>query len=499
MSSYLAEIIADFQTQLATAIEIGGTTATLQSATDDDGVALPAGRYFFTIDGDNSSKEHIACTLSGTALTAIKTVSRQGTETSGVLRKHRVGATVTITDFKHIKAINDLLDGTTSFDSATPLGYDGTATISTANQLATKAYVDGVAIAGGADASTTVKGISKLSTAPASASNPIAVGDNDGRVPTQSENDALVGTSGTPSSSNKYVTADDVSDAAVTGKIVRATGTALPALSGANLTSIREVQTFTSSGTWTKPSFGTRAFVQVWGAGGAGGGKTTAANNSGGGGGGGAYSEGWFALSALGATVTVTIGAGGVGVSGSNGGVGGNTTFGSHITAYGGGGGGVDVGSGSGSGGGGGGIMGAGNSAVNTTAGAGGTPLGGAAGSGGSGAVGQFGGGGGGDGDGNGGASVYGGGGGSCDTGQNNYVGGASVYGGGGGGGGTYGGTPDVGGTSVFGGAGGAGSKTGAGNVGTQPAGGGGGAGHTNTTAYAGGNGGAGQIIVTVI
>jgi hypothetical protein len=36
--------------------------------------------------------------------------------------------------------------------------------------------------AGGADASTTVKGISKLSTAPASSSNPIAVGDNDSRM-----------------------------------------------------------------------------------------------------------------------------------------------------------------------------------------------------------------------------------------------------------------------------------------------------------------------------
>lgn len=222
MASYLGKITADFQTQLATAIEIGGTSATLQSATDDDGVALPAGRYFFTIDGDNSSKEHISCSLSGTALTSIKTVSRQGTETSGVLRKHRVGATVTITDFKHIKAINDLLDGTTSFDSATPLGYDGTATISTANQFATKAYVDGVAIAGGADASTTVKGITKMSVAPASASNPIAVGDNDPRVPTTGENDALAGTSGTPSSSNKYVTNDDTTG---TGSVVRASVT----------------------------------------------------------------------------------------------------------------------------------------------------------------------------------------------------------------------------------------------------------------------------------
>lgn len=59
------------------------------------------------------------------------------------------------------------------------------------------------------DASTTTKGILKTSVAPASATDPIAVGDNDGRVPTPGENDALVGTNGTPGSGNKYVTDSD--------------------------------------------------------------------------------------------------------------------------------------------------------------------------------------------------------------------------------------------------------------------------------------------------
>lgn len=91
----------------------------------------------------------------------------------------------------------------------------------------------------GADASTTVKGVTKLSIAPVLSTSPIAVGDNDGRVPTQNENDALVGTSGTAvSSSNKLVDAADVSSAAASGKIVRAVGTALPALDGSNLTNI---------------------------------------------------------------------------------------------------------------------------------------------------------------------------------------------------------------------------------------------------------------------
>lgn len=119
-----------------------------------------------------------------------------------------------------------------------------------------KSYIDAAILGGGLDASTTVKGISKLSTAPASAVNPIAVGDNDGRVPTQGENDALVGSSGTPSSSNKYITADDVSDAAVSGKIVRATGTALPALDGANLTNVVHTQ---YAPVWKSGTFGKNA------------------------------------------------------------------------------------------------------------------------------------------------------------------------------------------------------------------------------------------------
>jgi hypothetical protein len=58
-------------------------------------------------------------------------------------------------------------------------------------------------------ATTSVLGTVKMSVAPASAASPIAVGDNDGRIPTQGENDALAGSYGAPSSANKFVTASD--------------------------------------------------------------------------------------------------------------------------------------------------------------------------------------------------------------------------------------------------------------------------------------------------
>lgn len=214
MATKLGKIVADFSTQLATAISIGGTSLTLQSIVDDDGNNIPNGSYYFTIDGNNASKEHIFCTITGASVTSIVSVSRQGVETSGIVRAHRVGAQVVITDFAHILRMSELFQGVTRLDASVPLRYDGTATISNANDLATKAYVDGVAIAGAPDASTTVKGIVKMSVAPASATAPIAVGDNDNRVSpvslaslTANIVAALAG-SGSPSGANKFVTAD---------------------------------------------------------------------------------------------------------------------------------------------------------------------------------------------------------------------------------------------------------------------------------------------------
>lgn len=144
MSTKLGTILADFTTALSTDIAVGSTTATLSSATDDDGVALPSGRYFFTLDGSNSSKEHISCDLIGTALTNIKSLSRQGVETTGAVRKHRIGTSVSLTDHGHLKFINDLVSGTTQLNSLAPLGYDGAPSALAGNQLATVTYVLGV-------------------------------------------------------------------------------------------------------------------------------------------------------------------------------------------------------------------------------------------------------------------------------------------------------------------------------------------------------------------
>lgn len=102
------------------------------------------------------------------------------------------------------------------------------------------------------------------------------------------------------------------------------------------------IQTFNNPGTWTKPATAASSAIvriQVWGGGG--GGAYWSANASGCGGGGGAYNERWMTLSDLASSVTVTVGAGGTGVPNSSGGAnpGGDSSFGSHVIAYGGGGG----------------------------------------------------------------------------------------------------------------------------------------------------------------
>jgi len=221
-----------------------------------------------------------------------------------------------------------------------------------------------------------------------------------------------------------------------------------------------DVQTFNTSGTWTKPPFGSMALIEAIGGGGGGG---NGGGYSGGGGGGGSYVARFLPLASISATVAVTVGSGGSGGSGS----GGNSAFGAYLSALGGGGGG------------------GGNAGNAFPGGSGGS--GGGAGSGGGGGGSGFPGGSGGDAGIAGTSAVYGGGGGG---GGSNAGGGKAIWGGGGG---SSGGAGSVGGSSTYGGAGGSGT-TGVGTAGSAPGGGGSG----GQSISAGGAGAAGRVVVTV-
>lgn len=283
------------------------------------------------------------------------------------------------------------------------------------------------------------------------------------------------------------------------GNVPLMDATGYPAADGSQITNLTvpspaNVQPFTSSGTWNKPPGAKRVHVQAWAGGGSGG--RSGSNTGAGGGAGGGYREAWFDADDLGATEAVTVGAGGAGVSANLtlGNPGGNTTFGSLLTVYGGGGGGYD-GTNGGPGGGGAGALSAGADGGTAAAspGSGGSPNiatadnglgGGDGGVGGPSATAGY-------------SSVYGGGGGGGGAGASNpgKDGGDSIYGGAGGGGSSGTGTVGNGGTSTFGGNGGAAAKDGAsGTAGSQPGGGGGGIEGGGGTS---GPGGDGKVIVT--
>jgi len=106
---------------------------------------------------------------------------------------------------------------------------------------------------------------------------------------------------------------------------------------------LREVISFTSSGTFTKASYDWLAAIKVRvqgaGGGGAGAPATTGANviSAGDGGGGGGYAESFITdIAGLADTITVTVGSGGAGGSGNDGAAGGSSSFGTAVAANGG-------------------------------------------------------------------------------------------------------------------------------------------------------------------
>ena len=106
---------------------------------------------------------------------------------------------------------------------------------------------------------------------------------------------------------------------------------------GEGFTSIN-VQTFTTSGTYTPTASMAFCTIPCLAAGGGGGGSpaTGGGYSWGDGGGAGEYAVGTFTAAAVGASQTVTIGTGGTGAAGVDGGTGGDTSVGALITCVGG-------------------------------------------------------------------------------------------------------------------------------------------------------------------
>jgi len=212
----------------------GATSIVLKSFTQIDGTTITmtniGTKGYMTLEpGNGTLEEQISFTgvtqnSNGTAtLTGVSTVlfADPYTESSGLAKTHAGSTTAILSNtsgfYNQFIAKNDdaVITGQYQFPPGGNINapVSGTAYITPTNDLeyASKHYVDTVAVQGAPVASPTTLGIAKLSTAASVPANPIVVGTNDTRVPTQTEADALAGTSGTPSSSNKYVTNADTS------------------------------------------------------------------------------------------------------------------------------------------------------------------------------------------------------------------------------------------------------------------------------------------------
>lgn len=224
----IPKTLANYTIRLTAGISASDTSFTLSTSLDPEGGTF-SGLYGITFDIGTSKEEHIIATLTGSSGTVVKRgLSRVDALTEVSDNKYAHGqATVTFTDYPIIVAVQRLLSGTEDFNTVDWTGVNSiddlaTPTSGELTKAANVDFVNSIAIAGSPDSSTVTKGIAKISVAPASATNPITVGDNDPRVPSQDENDALVGTSGTPSSSNKYITSDDVSTSSTANAVPRA-------------------------------------------------------------------------------------------------------------------------------------------------------------------------------------------------------------------------------------------------------------------------------------
>ena len=144
MSSKLTKVVANFETSLATKLGSGATSGALTAVTDKNGVALPSGKYCMIVDRGTGDEEHLVFDLSGTAISNIYSVSRQGVQTSGVqnLNGHRAGAKCYLTDFVNLKIIVDILNGDDTLDSTKPLKYDADPNFNDSKQAVSKGYVD---------------------------------------------------------------------------------------------------------------------------------------------------------------------------------------------------------------------------------------------------------------------------------------------------------------------------------------------------------------------
>lgn len=160
-------VVALFESSLSSKITSSASTATLVSGTDKQGNSL-SGTYGFIIDEGSANEEFVICSATGTALSGCTrgiSVTDGKTAVTALQKEHRRGASVKITNYPQLAILSRILNGTEKIPNRlayeTHPSFVGT-TASTS--LASRFYVDSVAVAGCPNADLTTQGCSELAT-----------------------------------------------------------------------------------------------------------------------------------------------------------------------------------------------------------------------------------------------------------------------------------------------------------------------------------------------
>lgn len=141
MASIFTKVVANFSTTLVSNIGVGDNAAQIASNLTKDGVAIPDGRYCFTVNQGKSNEMHFLCNVVGTNLSNIETVDRLGVVTPGAVKVAQINDEIKITDFVNLKYLVDDVD-------------------------ALNAIVAGIIVSGAPDATDTSKGVVRLTASP---------------------------------------------------------------------------------------------------------------------------------------------------------------------------------------------------------------------------------------------------------------------------------------------------------------------------------------------
>lgn len=338
-----------FETALRERLDRTSTSSMTLIENSLRGSSALSGYHCFTVDEGRSDQEFICGTVSGTTVSALErgiSFDTGTTSTTSLQYAHRVGANVKVTDYPLIQRMQHILAGTdpgeyiikyASSISTSSIGSDD-------RNLANVDYVNSVAFNGASvvSASESARGVVELATQTEMASSTTTGGS--GALVLQSK----YATSSAPSSGH-YVPVTqsngDLSEGFIPTTLANAyTFSATTTFSSKVVFSgdtsgvaSTTLWATTTTGTWTKPAGLNYIILELVGGGGAGGGENGTADYTGGGGGAGGYCRSVIAAASLPSTVTVTVGAGGVGDH-DGGAAGGTTKFNGFATSTGGGG-----------------------------------------------------------------------------------------------------------------------------------------------------------------